>query len=121
MPPRIPQSCRRAPLSKPKTQFYSVRVRYQSTAAAEPEVYDVVCVGGGPAGLSLLTGLRASPVTAGLKVALVEGQDLFKNKLAKDAPLNSFSNRCSSLTPASVRNLQGTTLLSPLPNGHTLT
>jgi ubiquinone biosynthesis monooxygenase Coq6 len=73
-----------------------------------PEVYDVVCVGGGPAGLSLLAGLKASPVTSSLKVALIEGQDLQKNRLPKDASLDSFSNRCSSLTPASVKNLQGT-------------
>jgi ubiquinone biosynthesis monooxygenase Coq6 len=57
--------------------------------------------------LSLLAGLKASPVTNGLKVALIEGQDLQKNRLPKDASLDSFSNRCSSLTPASVKNLQG--------------
>jgi ubiquinone biosynthesis monooxygenase Coq6 len=56
----------------------------------------------------LLAGLKASPVTSGLKVALIEGQDLQKNRLAKDVSLESFSNRCSSLTPASVKNLQGT-------------
>ena len=27
--------------------------------AVSPEIYDVVCIGGGPAGLSLLTALRA--------------------------------------------------------------
>jgi hypothetical protein len=81
--------------------------RYASGSAHAPEVYDVVCVGGGPAGLSLLTGLKSTPITSGLKVALIEGQDLQKNRLQKDASLESFSNRCSSLTPASVRNLQG--------------
>ncbi|KAF2831108.1 ubiquinone biosynthesis hydrox [Ophiobolus disseminans] len=80
--------------------------RFASTSTDAPEIYDVVCVGGGPAGLSLLAGLKASPVTSGLKVALVEGQDLQKNRLPKDASLENFSNRCSSLTPASVKNLQ---------------
>lgn len=109
MPPRIPATCCRALYSPSGTRFViALQGRCASTSTAAPEVYDVVCVGGGPAGLSLLTGLRASPVTSGLKVALIEGQDLFKNKLPKDAPLDSFSNRCSSLTPASVRNLQGT-------------
>lgn len=32
--------------------------RTYSSAAAQPDIYDVVCVGGGPAGLSLLTALR---------------------------------------------------------------
>ena len=33
---------------------------YSTTTSAEPDIYDVVCVGGGPAGLSLLTALRTS-------------------------------------------------------------
>lgn len=32
--------------------------RAYSSATAQPDIYDVVCVGGGPAGLSLLTALR---------------------------------------------------------------
>ncbi|KAF2085648.1 ubiquinone biosynthesis monooxygenase COQ6 [Saccharata proteae CBS 121410] len=76
-----------------------------TSAASKPDIYDVVCVGGGPAGLSLLNGLRSSPITSNLKVALIEGQDLEKSKL-KDAVPTHFSNRCSSLTPASARNLQ---------------
>ena len=40
-----------------RTQLYT-RQRCASTSA--PEIYDVVCVGGGPVGLSLLTGLRMS-------------------------------------------------------------
>ena len=106
MPPRVrlrshgPLPAIRLVLSLPR--------RCASTTSSSPEIYDVVCVGGGPAGLSLLTGLKASPLTSGLKVALIEGQDLHKNRLQDDAPLDSFSNRCSSLTPASVKNLQGT-------------
>jgi ubiquinone biosynthesis monooxygenase Coq6 len=83
-------------------------------------IYDVVCVGGGPAGLSLLSALRtcdsrnwayanapqgSSPITSGLKVALIEGQDLKKSTLRNPSP-SSFSNRCSSLTPSSVRFLK---------------
>ncbi|KAJ4363697.1 putative ubiquinone biosynthesis monooxygenase [Ascochyta clinopodiicola] len=107
MPPRllfgIPQA-----LSSRSAVVVRVRLnrRFVSTSVNAPEVYDVVCVGGGPAGLSLLAGLKASPVTRGLKVALIEGQDIQKSRLSKDASLESFSNRCSSLTPASVKNLQ---------------
>ena len=32
--------------------------KYATAATATADVYDVVCVGGGPAGLSLLTALR---------------------------------------------------------------
>ncbi|KAI2623572.1 ubiquinone biosynthesis hydrox [Hypomontagnella submonticulosa] len=73
---------------------------YANASSQQPDIYDVVCVGGGPAGLSLLTALRANPTTAGLRVALVEAQDLRKVREWK-LPPDRFSNRCSSLTPAS--------------------
>jgi ubiquinone biosynthesis monooxygenase Coq6 len=108
MPLRLSLGAPRALLAPPVVRV-SIRLhrRFASGSADAPEIYDVVCVGGGPAGLSLLAGLKASPVTNGLKVALIDGQDLQKNRLQKDASLGSFSNRCSSLTPASVKNLQG--------------
>ena len=59
MPPRLPLRVHGA-LSLAftvRTQLYACQ-RCASTSA--PEIYDVVCVGGGPAGLSLLTGLRMS-------------------------------------------------------------
>ncbi|KAH7069323.1 hypothetical protein FB567DRAFT_540671 [Paraphoma chrysanthemicola] len=106
MPPRLSLGTPRL-LSSRKPVPVRIRLHRRFASAADaPEVYDVVCVGGGPAGLSLLSGLKASPATSSLKVALIEGQDLQKNRLHKDASLESFSNRCSSLTPASVKNLQ---------------
>jgi ubiquinone biosynthesis monooxygenase Coq6 len=45
----------------------------------------------------------ASPKTANLKIALVEGQELDKTSFKAESP--TFSNRCSSLTPASVKFL----------------
>lgn len=71
---------------------------------SNPEIYDVVCIGGGPAGLSLVSALRSNPATQRLKVALVDTQDLRKPQATSDADV--YSNRCSSLTPASVRFLK---------------
>ena len=77
------------------------RVLYSTTASSSnPEIYDLVCIGGGPAGLSLLSALRSEPSAQGLKIALIDSQDLSSPK----APSKEYvySNRCSSLTPASV-------------------
>jgi len=52
-----PRSLCRLRLSQtsPSSSFYR---NYASTSPATPELYDVVCVGGGPAGLSLVNALR---------------------------------------------------------------
>ncbi|KAI9736909.1 MAG: putative ubiquinone biosynthesis monooxygenase [Claussenomyces sp. TS43310] len=77
------------------------RQRRGLATAANPEIFDVVCVGGGPAGLSVLAALRSHAATAGLKVALIESQDLSHTR-SWTLAANQYSNRCSSLTPASV-------------------
>ncbi|KAH7162901.1 hypothetical protein B0J13DRAFT_23300 [Dactylonectria estremocensis] len=100
---------RRSILEKPGFVCRSCVRQHQSQlrrayATSHGNIYDVVCVGGGPAGLSLLTALRANPVTSGLRVALIEAQDL--SKVSSFAlPPTQFSNRCSSLTPASAQFL----------------
>ncbi|TEA21206.1 Ubiquinone biosynthesis monooxygenase COQ6 [Colletotrichum sidae] len=95
------KTCTRKVLTQSRRSFASATT---TSSAAEPDVYDVVCVGGGPAGLSLLTALRANPVTSRLRVALVEAQDLSKIR-AWSLPDDKFSNRCSSLTPTSAQYL----------------
>ncbi|KAF4552597.1 Ubiquinone biosynthesis monooxygenase COQ6-like protein [Elsinoe fawcettii] len=72
----------------------------------DPEIYDVVCVGGGPGGLALLTALKSNERTAGLKTALIDGQDLHAGKQQFEQ-ISGYSNRCSSLTPGSVSFLKG--------------
>ncbi|MCJ1354690.1 MAG: putative ubiquinone biosynthesis monooxygenase [Icmadophila ericetorum] len=76
------------------------RRAFATAAIEKPDVYDVVCVGGGPAGLSLLTALRASPITSSLNIALVESQKL-ETVRKWSLPPDQFSNRASSLTPTS--------------------
>ena len=85
----------------------SVRRSLYSTAstAPKPEIYDVVCIGGGPAGLSLLSALRSNQSTRRLKVTLIDSQDLTSFRSGSDS--ETYSNRCSSLTPASVKFLNG--------------
>lgn len=74
---------------------------YASVAARTSDIYDVVCIGGGPAGLTLLTALRSNPSTSNLKLALVESQDLHPAQTWR-LPTNQFSNRASSLTPSTI-------------------
>ncbi|ETI26392.1 hypothetical protein G647_03169 [Cladophialophora carrionii CBS 160.54] len=83
------------------------RRRFLSTSTTQPEIYDVVTVGGGPAGLALLAALKSSPVTSHLKTALIETQDLSKLR-AWTSPDDKYSNRASSLTPSSVSFLEST-------------
>lgn len=95
-----------------------------TTASSAPEIYDVVTVGGGPAGLALLAALsmfvcipfprtqrlidpESSPVTSHLKTALIELQDLTKNR-QWTSPSDQYSNRASSLTPSSISFLEST-------------
>ncbi|KAI0155056.1 hypothetical protein GGR57DRAFT_491941 [Xylariaceae sp. FL1272] len=93
--PRICRSCNQK-LRQQRARSYA--------SSSRPDIYDVVCVGGGPAGLSLLAALKANPTTAGLRVALVEAQDLSKLR-SWHCPPDRFSNRCSSLTPSSANFL----------------
>ncbi|KAH8676646.1 hypothetical protein BGZ60DRAFT_371620 [Tricladium varicosporioides] len=84
-------------------QLYRQRRSYATSR--KPEVFDVVCVGGGPAGLSLLAALRSNPITCHLRIALIESQSLAPLRSYSPSP-STFSNRCSSLTPNSVRFLK---------------
>ncbi|KAK5120420.1 hypothetical protein LTR85_006359 [Meristemomyces frigidus] len=91
----LPPSLRRS--------FWSSSAR--ASPAGKPEIYDVVCVGGGPAGLSFVSALKSHSATQGFKVALIDSQDLTTSRTVNDA--DSYSNRCSSLTPSSLRFLKG--------------
>ncbi|OAA62020.1 ubiquinone biosynthesis monooxgenase [Niveomyces insectorum RCEF 264] len=98
------RSCTRRLVVQRRQRFATASTRTTTTTTGSNDIYDVVCIGGGPAGLSLLAALRANPITAGLRLALVEAQSL--RSLRDWAPVpDQFANRCSSLTPASARFL----------------
>ncbi|KAJ7155492.1 ubiquinone biosynthesis hydrox [Mycena crocata] len=70
----------------------------RTISTSAPEEWDVVIVGGGPAGLALASALGSSQhVRESLRVALVEASDL--SRVRDWAPAaGTFSNRASSLT-----------------------
>lgn len=91
-----------APVGRVSRVFFSTEI---PKAVATPEIYDVVIIGGGPAGLTLATALKNSPVTRSLKTVLVEGGSM-KPLSEWEPTLDYFENRVSSLTPRSVKFLE---------------
>lgn len=75
----------------------------KSSAGPTIEAADIVIIGGGPAGLSLASAVKASPVLQGLKCTLVEGGKLVES-LEKfyESPPQFIDKRVVSITPASM-------------------
>ncbi|EMG46852.1 hypothetical protein G210_2877 [Candida maltosa Xu316] len=71
-----------------------------------PTFQDVVIIGGGPAGLTLLTALKTSPKTKHLKCTLVEGFSLDNVRKFHTEPPSDFTNRVVSVTPKSIEFMQ---------------
>lgn len=71
-----------------------------------PKLQDVVIIGGGPAGLSLLSALKNSYKTKHLKCTLIEGSSLDGIREFVDDPPEEYTNRVVSLTPKSVEFMQ---------------
>jgi hypothetical protein len=102
-PPRLAQ----------QVNFLARRLSTASTVLAD-DLYDVIIVGGGIAGLAMATSLGVPPFVhpradvasfdlgQQLKIALVE-----RNALKSETLSGPPRNRCSSLTPSSVKLLQG--------------
>lgn len=84
-------------------RFYSAAAA--ASSASTPEPYDVVVIGGGPAGLTLATALKNSPYTQSLKTLLVEGGSLEHIRGWGPGP-DHYENRVSSLTPRSAAFLK---------------
>ena len=71
-----------------------------------PKITDILIVGGGPAGLTLATGIQESPVLSKYTVTLVDGNDIL-NKVGEfyHNPPSYFTNRVVSVTPQSMKFL----------------
>lgn len=71
-----------------------------------PKITDILIVGGGPAGLTLATGIQESPVLSKYNVTLVDGNDIL-NKVGEfyHNPPSYFTNRVVSVTPQSMKFL----------------
>ncbi|KAG7664023.1 COQ6 [[Candida] subhashii] len=63
---------------------------------------DVVIIGGGPAGLTLLAALKASPKTKHLSCTLIEATNLDKVREFQQSPPHNYTNRVVSITPKSI-------------------
>ncbi|CCG22691.1 Coq6 protein [Candida orthopsilosis Co 90-125] len=67
---------------------------------------DVVIIGGGPAGLTLMSALKTSPKLKHLQCTLIEGQSLDSVREFEVNPPENYTNRIVSLTPKSIEFMQ---------------
>jgi len=77
----------------------------RATTHTRPSLYDIIIVGGGIAGLILKSALKNRPETSHLRTALLEANSLLPARRWAP-PTNEYANRCSSITPGTLRFLQ---------------
>ena len=84
----------------------AVRTLTSRATTSQPRLRDVVIIGGGPAGLSLLAALKSSRVTRDLQCTLVEGGSLASVQNFASNPPEEYTNRVVSLTPKTIEFMQ---------------
>lgn len=84
----------------------AVRALATKATTASPALQDVVIIGGGPAGLSLLAALKANRITRDLLCTLVEGGSLDGVRRFASDPPEEYTNRVVSLTPQTIEFMQ---------------
>ncbi|QRV74186.1 ubiquinone biosynthesis monooxygenase COQ6 [Ceratobasidium sp. AG-Ba] len=87
-------------------RFIPPRTLLTRSFASSSEDYDIVVIGGGPAGLALAAGLGSNKFTSQFKTALVEASNLNNIRTWSESP-GHYSNRVSSLTNESLAFIQG--------------
>lgn len=93
------------------TMFWKPLTRTLATAASSvssnvSNLQDIVIIGGGPAGLSILASLKSSHKTRHLKCTLIEGSNLDPIRDFSITPPDTYTNRVVSLTPKSIEFMQ---------------
>ncbi|CAK9438634.1 uncharacterized protein LODBEIA_P28580 [Lodderomyces beijingensis] len=83
-----------------------LRIIRSLATRASPRLQDVVIIGGGPAGLTLLSALKTSPKLRHLRCTLVEGFSLEPVRNFQVDPPEQYTNRIVSLTPKSIEFMQ---------------
>ncbi|KAG8735491.1 putative ubiquinone biosynthesis monooxygenase, partial [Ceratobasidium sp. 428] len=103
----IRRTCPRYPTSRNLALRSAPLDLLKRNLTTSTDEYDIVVIGGGPAGLALAAGLGSNKSTSQFRTALIEASNLNNIRTWTEAP-GHYSNRVSSLTNESLAFIQGT-------------
>lgn len=84
---------------------------FSKSAAISNQPYDILIVGGGPAGLALASSLGSNDSLKYLKIGLIEANSLGNVRKYSSNGLSPYSNRCSSISASNYNNLKSVYIL----------
>ncbi|TIC08081.1 ubiquinone biosynthesis hydrox [Wallemia mellicola] len=79
---------------------------FSKSATISNQPYDILIVGGGPAGLALASSLGSNDSLKYLKIGLIEANSLDNVRTYNSNGLSAYSNRCSSISASNFNNLK---------------